>query len=62
MDRCIADTERGHIDAVLDISYTAERAEAVEYPPSFWARRKRGALFFNFKMTCSRYVVITTKI
>lgn len=61
MDRCIADAERGHIDAVLDISYTAERAEAVEYPPHSGPEEKEGPCSSTLKMTCSRYVVITTK-
>lgn len=61
MDRCIFNANRGEIDAVLDVSYTEERALALEYPPGSGPDETKGSCSSNLKMSCSRYMVLTPK-
>lgn len=61
MDRCVKDAEKGQIDAILDVSYTQERAKVVEYPPGSGDDEIAGPCSSVYKMTCSKYMVITNK-
>ncbi|WGL58729.1 hypothetical protein QEJ31_09325 [Pigmentibacter sp. JX0631] len=61
MDRCVNDAEKGQIDAILDVSYTEERSRAVDYPPGSGPEEKEGPCTSLFRMTCSKYMVITNK-
>ncbi len=61
MDRCIFNANRGEIDAVLDVSYTEDRALALEYPPGSGPDEMKGSCTSNLKMSCSRYMVLTPK-
>ena len=61
MDRCDKEAEKGQIDAILDVSYTQERARVVDYPPGSGPEEKEGPCTSIFRMTCSKYMVITNK-
>lgn len=61
MDRCIYSANRGDIDAVLDISFTDERALVLDYPPGSGPSEINGPCTAELKMSCSRYLVLTPK-
>ena len=58
-DRCLKENAaKGISDLVIGVSYKAERAEFLEYPPK--TESESTACSSEFKMICAAYVVVTS--